>query len=73
MPKAEDLRHTSDTLRRIIELTSGLVQDSQADAAFRERLELAANLRLATRRSCGSLLFSARRGVTPAGAAEGQA
>jgi hypothetical protein len=32
----------SDTLRRIIELTSGLAEDSQADAAFRERLELAA-------------------------------
>jgi hypothetical protein len=44
VPKAEDLRQTSGTLRRIIELTSGLIEDSQADAAFRERLELAAEV-----------------------------
>ena len=44
VPKAEDLRRTSDTLHRIVELTSNLSEDSQADAAFRERLELAAEV-----------------------------
>ena len=44
MTKAEDLFQTSEALRRIIELTSGLPEDSQADAAFRERLELAAEV-----------------------------
>ena len=44
VPKAEDLRQASDALNRIIELTTGLSEDSQADAAFRERLELAAEV-----------------------------
>jgi phage-related baseplate assembly protein len=39
-----ELRETAASLRRITELTAGLDQDSQADAAFRERLELAAEV-----------------------------
>ena len=34
--------------RRVTELTAGLPKDSQADAAFRERLELAAEVLKAT-------------------------
>lgn len=48
VPKAEDLRQASDALRRIIELTAGLGDDSQADAAFRERLKRAAEVLSAT-------------------------
>ena len=44
VPKAEDLRRASESLHRIIGLTSGLPEDCQADAAFRERLELAAEV-----------------------------
>lgn len=44
MPSVRELRETADSLRRITELTAGLPEDSQADAAFRERLELAAEV-----------------------------
>ena len=44
VPTAQDLRQASEALHRIIELTSGLPEDSQADAHFRERLELAAEV-----------------------------
>jgi hypothetical protein len=44
MPNDRDLRHAAVALRRIVELTSGLPEDSQADAAFRERLELVAEV-----------------------------
>jgi hypothetical protein len=41
MTKRRDLQRTADSIHRIVELTSDLPGDSQADAAFRERLELA--------------------------------
>lgn len=44
MPTARDLRQAADTLRRIVELTEDLPDDSPPDAALRDRLELAADV-----------------------------
>ena len=44
---ARDLREAAEALRRVVQLTQGLPEDSQADAAFRERLELAAAVLMA--------------------------
>jgi len=44
MPSNRDLRQVADTLRRIVELTEHLPDDSSPDAALRDRLELAADV-----------------------------
>ena len=44
MPTARDLRQTANTLRRIVELTVGLPDDSPPDRALSDRLELAADV-----------------------------
>jgi hypothetical protein len=44
VPTHRELKEAAASLRRIMELTAELNQDSQADAAFRERLELAAEV-----------------------------
>ena len=41
---ANDLRRTARSLRKVVELTEGLPEDSPADARLRDRLELAADV-----------------------------
>jgi len=44
VPSNRDLRQVANTLRRIVELTEHLPEDSPPDAALRDRLELAADV-----------------------------
>jgi hypothetical protein len=44
MARTSDRRATVRALRRIVELTEDLSEDAPADAALRDRLELAAAL-----------------------------
>ena len=44
-------KNAAATIRRVVELTTGLADDSQADARLRDRLELAADVLDATARA----------------------